>query len=79
MRESAAIAAGFILVNSIAGLSGYLSTSDQMPSGIPVLVLCALAGAILGARLVVRSASVTLLRRLLGVVLIIAGTKMAFA
>ena len=79
MRESAAIAAGFILVNSIAGLSGYLGTSDQLPSGIPVLVLCALAGAILGARLVVRSASVTLLRRLLGVVLIIAGTKMAFA
>jgi len=77
MRESAAVAAAFILVNSIAGLSGYLSTSEQIPAGIPVLVLCALAGAILGARMAVHSASVTLLRRLLGVVLIIAGSKMA--
>ena len=78
MRESAAIAAAFILVNSTAGLLGYLNVSEQLPNGIPVLVLCALAGAILGARMVVRSASVTVLRRLLGVVLIIAGTKMAF-
>lgn len=75
MRESAAIAAGFILVNSISGLLGYLSISTQIPKGVPVLVLCALTGAFLGGRLVVGSASVTLLRRLLGVVLIIAGTK----
>ena len=79
MRESAAIAAGFILVNSTAGLLGYLTTSDQIPDGIPVLVLCALTGAIVGARLVIRSASITLLRRILGVVLILAGTKMAFS
>lgn len=77
MRESAAIAAGFILVNSTAGLSGYMTTSDHLPEGIPVLVLCALAGAIVGARMVVHSASVSLLRRILGIVLIIAGTRMA--
>ena len=75
MRESAAIAAGFILVNSSAGLLGYLSISAQMPKGIPVLVVFALMGAFLGARMAVRSASVTMLRRLLGIVLIIAGTK----
>jgi len=77
MRESAAIAAGFILINSTAGLLGYLSLSAQLPKDIPVLVLCALIGAFLGTRLVVRSASYTILRRLLGVVLIIAGIKTA--
>lgn len=77
MRENAAISAGFILVNSIAGLLGYLSISAQIPQGIPILVFCAMTGAFLGARIVVRSASFTMLRRLLGIVLVIAGTKTA--
>jgi len=78
MRESAAIAAGFILVNSISGLAGYLSVSTALPAYIPLMVLCALAGAVVGSELAVRRASPEFLRRLLGLVLVIAGIKMLF-
>jgi len=76
MRGSAAIAAGFILVNSIAGLLGYWLVVSTFPPGIPVMVICALLGALLGSELAVRRAAPALLRRLLGLVLIVAGMKM---
>ena len=76
MRTNAAIAAAFILVNSIAGLAGHLMTSSFMPSGIPLLAGTALLGAILGSELAVRRLSPVMLRKLLGIVLLIAGIKM---
>ena len=79
MRGSAAIAAGFILVNSIAGLLGYWLTVSTWPPGIPLLVGCALIGALMGSELVVHRAAQAVLRRLLGLVLIIAGMKMLLA
>jgi len=76
MRGSAAIAAAFILVNSIAGIAGYTITTRQWPDGIPLLVLAALLGAIIGSELCVRRLAPNYLRKVLAVVLAIAGTKM---
>lgn len=76
MRGSAAISAGFILVNSIAGLSGYLIVATDIPAGIPMMVVCAFIGALIGSELAVRRATPGLLRRLLGLVLVVAGIKM---
>lgn len=76
MRGSAAIAAAFILVNSIAGIAGYATTANQWPDGIPVLVAAALFGGIIGSELCLRRLAPNQLRKVLAVVLAIAGVKM---
>jgi len=77
MRESAALAAAFILVNSIAGLAGYAgSTHAVWPEALWVFLLVALAGGLLGSELAVRRLAPTILKRLLSVVLIVAAWKM---
>ena len=76
MRGSAAIAAAFILVNSIAGIAGYATTTQQWPEGIPVLIVAAVAGAIVGSELCVRRLAPDQLRKVLATVLAIAGLKM---
>lgn len=76
MRGSAAIAAAFILLNSVAGLAGYASTGKPWPDGIPVLVIIAVFGALLGSEIGVRRLAPVRLRHVLGLVLVIAGAKM---
>lgn len=77
MRESAALAAAFILVNSIAGLAGYAGSPHAVwPEALWVFVLVALAGGLLGSELAVRRLAPAILKRLLGVVLIVAAWKM---
>ena len=76
MRTNAAIAAAFILVNSIAGLAGHIMTSAFWPSGMPLLVGAALVGAVIGSELAVRRLTPIAPRKMLGVVLLIAGIKM---
>ncbi|HHH36435.1 MAG TPA: sulfite exporter TauE/SafE family protein [Gammaproteobacteria bacterium] len=76
MRDSAAIAAAFILCNSLAGLGGHWLGDGAWPAGMPSLVLAALGGAVIGAELLVRYLPPHGLRRLLGGVLLIAGGKM---
>lgn len=76
MRGSVAIAAAFILLNSIAGLAGYASTATQWPAGIPLLVVAALLGGLIGAELVARRLAPAHLRKVLALVLAIAGAKM---
>ena len=79
MRGSAAIAAGFILLNSIAGLAGFATTSQAWPVGIPVLVITAVVGGLIGSELGVRRIAPLKLRRVLSLVLVIAGIKMIAA
>ncbi len=79
MRGSAAIAAAFILVNSIAGIAGYATTSSQWPGGIPVLVITALIGGVIGSEVCVRRLAPNQLRKVLAIVLAIAGAKMIAA
>ncbi len=76
MRGSAAIAAGFILLNSIAGLAGFATTDQPWPVGISVLVIAAVAGGLIGSELSVRRLAPLKLRKALAVVLAVAGIKM---
>lgn len=76
MRTNAAIAAAFILVNSAAGLAGHVMTVNRWPADVTWYVVAALLGAVVGAELAVRRLAPPVLRQLLGVVLIVAGTKM---
>ncbi len=76
MRGSVAIAAAFILLNSIAGLAGYAATASEWPVGIPVLVITAVFGAVIGSELGLRRLAPVRLRKALAVVLAIAGAKM---
>lgn len=76
MRHTAALSAAFILLNSISGLAGHLATGAGVPSGLSWMVLAALAGGMIGAELAVRRLAPIKLRRLLGVVLVIAAVKM---
>ncbi len=76
MRESTAVAAGFILLNSLAGLAGYLLSGQVWPLGTGWLLLAAFLGCLLGAELASHRASSLTLQKLLAVVLVIASGKM---
>lgn len=76
MRSNAALAAAFILVNSIAGLAGYTLTGKPWPDGLAWFVGAALLGGALGSELAVRRLAPVQLKKLLAVVLVIAGAKM---
>ncbi|MGE5240933.1 MAG: sulfite exporter TauE/SafE family protein [Bacteroidota bacterium] len=76
MRTTAAVSAAFILVNSIAGLTGLLLSHTALPAKLSLMVLVALAGAVIGTELAVRRLAPIRLRKLLGVVLIVAAIKM---
>lgn len=76
MRTTAAVSAPFILVNSIAGLAGYSTTSAVWPNGLLALSGAALVGAWAGSALAIRRLNPAGLRKLLGLVLGLAGLKM---
>jgi hypothetical protein len=78
MRTSAAVSAAFILVNSIAGLAGHATVAVAWPAQLPLLMLAALAGALIGSELAVRRLAPATLRQVLGVVLVIAAGKMLY-
>ncbi len=78
-KETAAVSAAFILVNSISGLSGYLSKGAVLPDYIFLLAASAIIGGWIGAGYGSRRLAGTTIRRLLAAVLVIAGLKMIFA
>lgn len=77
-RATSALAAPFILVNSISGLLGHFSSVAQLPPNIPVLGAAALLGGWIGASYGSKRAPAPVLRRLLSLVLIVAGAKLVF-
>jgi uncharacterized membrane protein YfcA len=78
MRQSAAVAAGFILLNSVGGLSGYLISDQSWPMGSGWLLIAAFIGCLVGAELASHRASSLTLQKLLAVVLVIASIKMIY-
>lgn len=78
-RATSAVTAPFILVNSIAGLLGHLSSVAQLPPNIPLWGLAAVAGGWIGASYGSKRAPTPVLRQLLSIVLIVAGAKLVFA
>lgn len=78
LRSASGVAAAFILVNSIAGLLGQLASLTALPSASPLWALAAAAGGWIGADYGSRQLSNPWIPRVLAIVLVIAGLKMAF-
>jgi uncharacterized membrane protein YfcA len=77
-KTAAAVSAAFILVNSMAGLAGTLVSAKALPGVALPLALAVVAGGTCGSYLGSRRFSGPLIKRLLAVVLTIAGVKMIF-
>ncbi len=78
-RETGGVAAAFILVNSLAGLAGNPASLGHLPSQLPLWAGAAIAGGLVGAEIGSRRIDTSAFRRLLGVVLLIAGGKLIFS
>jgi uncharacterized membrane protein YfcA len=72
----AGLSTAFILANSAAALVGNLAGVRFLPEAIPIWAAAAISGGVVGSGLGSRRFSATTLRRLLAVVLIIAGLKL---
>jgi uncharacterized membrane protein YfcA len=77
-KQASATSALFILVNSIAGLVGFVSAKQSVPSLAMVLAAAAIAGGAIGSYLGSRRFPVRTICVLLASVLIIAGVKLIF-
>ena len=78
VRRTAAVSAAFVLVNSIAGLAGNVVSVRRLPGAIFTWGIAAVVGAVVGSELGRRRLATLTLRRLLSVVLIVAGLKLIF-
>jgi uncharacterized membrane protein YfcA len=77
-KPAAAVSAAFILVNSLAGLVGNLASTRTFPVVAAPLGVAAILGGALGSHLGARRLPHTAIKRLLAIVLIIAGSKLIF-
>ena len=78
-RRTSGVAAGFIFVNSLAGLAGNMASVRALPGELPVLVAAVAAGALVGTWLGAGRLPKARLLQGLGLVLVIAGAKLVFA
>lgn len=70
------IAAAFILVNSIAGLLGVISSATVLPAALPYWAVAAVVGGYVGAEYGSKRLGNPAIQKLLAVVLVVAGAKM---
>lgn len=77
-RETSGISAPFNFVNSIAGLAAHPTSFAALPQEFPIWLVAAILGGFVGSGFGSRQARSTTLRRILAVVLILAGAKQAF-
>jgi uncharacterized membrane protein YfcA len=75
-REVSGVSAMFILVNSIAGLLGKLSSLNDLPTALPYWMVAAAMGGWIGSNYGAKQLNINVLQKILGVVLVIAGIKM---
>jgi uncharacterized membrane protein YfcA len=78
IRGAAAVSALFILVNSIAGLAGYISSGQPVPNFAWLLALAAVIAGALGSHLGSRRFPVRTISLILATVLVLAGCKLIF-
>ncbi len=76
MKQAAGVSAAFILVNSIAGLLGYLTKFPTLPSNLWIWAICAAVGGLIGSEYGSKRIGSYKLQVLLAVVLTIAGGKL---
>jgi hypothetical protein len=74
-KETAAISAFFVLVNSCSGFLGFVSGNHVIPSYALTFALAAVSGGFAGSYMGSRQIPVLGIQRLLSVVLVIAGSK----
>lgn len=77
-KQASAVSALFILVNSIAGLAGFISARQSVPQLAFILSGAAITGGALGSYLGSRKLPVRTIAILLATVLVIAGYKLIF-
>jgi uncharacterized protein len=75
-KNAAAVSALFILVNSAAGLAGHVGGGGTVPAAVAPLMVAAAVGGFVGATLGSRHFEPVLIRRLLALVLVVAGLKL---
>ena len=78
-RKTSGVVAGFILLNSLAGLAGNFASVRALPSELPIFAGAAVLGAIAGTWLGAGKLPKPRLLQGLGLVLLIAGAKLIFA
>jgi hypothetical protein len=78
-RESGGVSAAFILANSASGLAGNLASLGSLPAAIWWWTGVVIVGGLIGSELGSRRVAVPTFRRLLAVVLLVAGTKLLLA
>ncbi|HEY9114757.1 MAG TPA: sulfite exporter TauE/SafE family protein [Bacteroidales bacterium] len=79
VKETAAISAAFIFLNSVSGLLGLMSAGIHISPQIAWWIVVALAGGLLGAYVGSYKLSLVKLRYLLAFVLLLASVKLFFA
>ena len=77
MKQTAAISALFIFVNSLAGLAGLFSKGFEFKSEMILMLLLALIGGFAGSYFGAKKMNSSFLNKILAVVLIIAAVKLA--
>ncbi len=77
-KETAAASVVFILVNSVSGLAGAMSKGAELPNGIWVWCVAAALGGLIGSYLGARRFGGKTLRRLLAIVLVVAGCALVW-
>ena len=77
-KTAAGVSAFFILVNSVAALLGNYQNTMQLPRSVAVWIIVAIIGGIIGSTLGSKYFNSILLRRVLALVLLIAGVKLIF-
>lgn len=78
-KQAAAVSALFILLNSAAGLAGNYASTAHIPSLAVPLAAAALVGGAIGSFCGSRRFPHQVIRRLLGIVLLIAGAKLVMS
>ena len=76
VRRAGGVSAAFILANSLAGLAGNLATVRGLPNEIALWATAVAAGGVLGATLGSRYLSAAVLRRVLALILLVAGARL---
>ena len=79
MTIEALVSAAFILLNSLAGLAGNPASLTHLPESLPVFAGAVILGGLLGAELGSRRLGTPAFRRMLAMVLLVAGAKLVFS
>ena len=79
MKQTAAVSALFILVNSISGIAGVITKGLQFSPDMVWMIMIAFSGGLLGSYIGAMKVGSTLLKKILAVVLLMASVKLLLA